>query len=203
MSCLEVTKNIESSITINDKYVARGVLNAELKNLFKQAAAQYNIDWKWVAALSFCESNWNSSAKNSLGYSYEGLCGFSQSTITSTLGPGHSSKNARDQAFAAAKNMSLNFTQGKKLGFDDESAYLYAGICHNAGVGGAKWAYNNANPKTIVGMQQSLLTCDGGYGQHGNKVGWFKVSSQEANRQSKEKANYPIKMKSADSGIKD
>ena len=36
MSCLEVTKNIESSITINDKYVARGVLNAELKNLFKQ-----------------------------------------------------------------------------------------------------------------------------------------------------------------------
>ena len=203
MSCLEVTKNIESSITINDKYVARGVLNAELKNLFKQAAAQYNIDWKWVAALSFCESSWNSSATNSLGFSYEGLCGFSQETITIALGPGHSSKDAKDQAFAAAKNMSLNFTQGKKLGFDDESAYLYAGICHNAGVGGARWAYNNANPKTIAGIQQALLTCDGGYGPHGKKVGWFKVSSQEANRQSKEKAEYPVKMKSAYSGIKD
>ena len=190
-------------IEINNKWVARGTLSQELRNLFKRASAQYGINWKWLAALSYCESNWNSSVKNSLGYSYEGLCGFSQSTITNTLGKGHSSKSAEDQAFAAAKNIALNYNTAKKYGFDDESCYLYAGICHNAGVGGAKWAYNNANPKTIEGIRQALLTHDGGYGPHGNKVGWFKVGSKEANRQNREKAEYPVKMKSAYYGIKE
>ena len=151
--------------------------------------------------MAYVESGWRTSVKNKDGFF--GLFQYKQKTITAVLGPGYNYQNAEHQALAASKNMSLNFTRAKKLGFDNESAYLYAGICHNAGIGGAKWVYDNANPKTIVGMQQALLTCDGGYGPHGNKVNWFNVSPIKANKQSKEKAEYPIKMKSAYSGIKD
>ena len=101
---------------------------------------------------------------------------------------------------AAAKNMSRYVADAKSRGFTVEDQYLYAGIAHNAGIGGALWAYKNAKPRNVVGMQNALLMCDGGYGTHAWKCKWdgFKnMRPTERLRQTKEKYEYPKKMKSA------
>lgn len=180
-----------------------GTLTKNLLQCFKDAANYYHIDWMWLAALAYCESGWNASAKNQLGYSYGGLCGFSQKTLNETIGKeikNPDKLNARHQAMAAAKNMSLFMADARRRGFNVEEQYLYAGIAHNAGIGGANWAYRNANPRNIVGMQMALLMCDGGYGTHAWKCKWKGFENMrptERVRQSTEKYEYPKKMKSA------
>lgn len=190
--------NPSSSVETDAKYYTGGKLNDNLKNLFKQKATKYGIDWKWLAALAWKESRWNSNIGNGYGYSFSGLFQYNSKSIGFADGRRLNVNNPEDQAEAAARDLKQNRQTGLKNGLSEEESYLYAAICHNAGVGGAKWAFENASPKNIRGMQNALLNCDGGYGFHGQKVRWLKkMSDKEARRQSQEKVEFPVGVKSA------
>lgn len=197
----------ESQVVVgyDEKYKV-GVLTKGMKQYFVDAANKYHLDWRWIAALAYCESKWKTaSAINLQGYfnDYKGLCGFTQKTLREALGKDISNPsvtNPAHQALAAAKRMNEYIAVAKKNGFSDEECYLCAGIAHNIGSRGALWAYNNAKPKNITGMQMVLLNCDGGYGPHAYKSGWFEkknMTKTELHKESREKATYPNKMKTA------
>lgn len=197
MSCYD-TLNPSSNLESDAKYYTGGNLNDNLKNLFKQKAAAYGIDWKWLAALAWVESKWQSNIGNGFGYSYKGLFQYNITSIGYANGKALNVNSAEDQTEAAARDLKYNRQTGLNNGLNEQESYLYAAICYNAGVGGAEWAFKSAYIKNIAGMRNALLTADGGYGFHGRKVGWFnKMSDKEAARQSKEKAEYPVKVKSA------
>lgn len=183
-----------SSLNVLEDYTYPKKLDANLQKLFKEKANLYQIDWKWLAAFSWQESKWGAVKTNQLGYSFTGLFQYNKDSI----GKGNNGKNLdlnddADQTEAAARDIKKNKNIGLGYGLTDYDSYLYAAIAHNAGPGAAKWAIQNAaNPKTITGMQRVLLNKDGGYG----KRFLNKVNDKEANRQSREKAQFPIQIHS-------
>ena len=57
--------NISSySATIDVKPANINSLPENLKTIFKAKAYKYNLDWKWLAAISWVESKWSTNAVN-------------------------------------------------------------------------------------------------------------------------------------------
>lgn len=187
-----------SNLNVLENYPYPKKLDDNLQNLFKEKANLYQIDWKWLAAFSWQESKWGASKKNKLRYSYTGLFQYNKDSI----GRGHDNRILTldldaDQTEAAARDIKQNKDIGLTYGLSEYDSYLYAAIAHNAGPTAAKWAAKYANPKTIAGMQDVLLHKDGGYGPHAIKAKWFsKKTPDEADRQSREKAQFPIQIHS-------
>ena len=142
---------------------------------FIKYAGMYNIDWRWLAALSWVETKWKPEYKEDI----IGLFQYSQKDHNSRFNV----RSDEQQTAFAALDFHTAMDKAKKNGLSNtEDQCLYAAISHNAGVAGAKWALDEANPKSISSMCNVLLN---GYRQR-----WGVGSN-------KEKAEYPIKVKKA------
>lgn len=192
MSCLYNQKaggEDYDKIRVDEKWCASGNLSDKLVQLFKQKAQTYELDWKWLAALAWVESNWRIDVQNSLGY--YGLFQFLDKNLNDGVKSGekrYSLKSPEDQTEVAAKNMKKRREFAKKKGMGEEDSYLYAGMAHNCGSAGAQFLLEKSSPKTVYQMTRiervlpaSMFT--------------YKFMSSTAKR--KEISEYPYKMKSA------
>ena len=183
------TQSKNESITTEKKWEANGKLTNELIALFKKEANKNNLDWRWLAALSYVESNWRINIRNS--YGYYGLFQFLDSTLNDGVKKGerrYSLTNPEDQTIVAAKNMAKRKDFAAKNGMNEEDSYLYAGMAHNCGDGGARFLLGKASPKTIYNMTQVEKNLP-------TKEFKYKFISSSAKR--KEISEYPYRMKSA------
>ena len=138
---------LENIVIPEDKWTPTGKISSSLMALFKDAAKENGLDWRWLAALSNAETGgWNESSRNTSGF--HGIFQFKQIYMCS----GMNSNSTRDQVYCAAKNMKSFFDTAKKYNFSDTDSYLYACIAHNCGVGGAQFLLDKASVKSISGM---------------------------------------------------
>lgn len=146
-NCYEVTHSISNSDIVGSdlNFRVSGSLSNELINLFKNIARSNELDWRYLAALSYVESKWNSTIQNS--YGYYGLFQFIQKTMC-----GGSVYNVTDQTNCAASNMRSRINFAKKKGMDEKNAFMYATIAHNTGDGGAQFLLSKASTKDVNGM---------------------------------------------------
>jgi membrane-bound lytic murein transglycosylase MltF len=195
MSCYSNTSANGSTqnvpLTADKKWYANGELTSDLMTLFRQEADKTNpkLDWRWLAALSYVESNWRTNVKNSLGY--YGLFQFLDETLNSNLGKDekrYSIYSPPDQTKVAAKNMANNVKFAKSKFMTDEDSYLYAGMAHNCGVGGAQFLLSMSFPKTVYQMVQT---------EKNLPAKDFKYSFMAGTAKRKEISEYPYKLKSA------
>nr|DAS58155.1 MAG TPA: endodeoxyribonuclease I [Caudoviricetes sp.] len=136
---------IENVNSVDIKNGIPDVIKSALMSYSQQIGVN---DWRWLAALSYVESRWNTNAKNSSSGFY-GLFQFKQSTI----GKGYDVHNVHDQIKVAATNFKNEFNKSKKRwGLNDENAALYAALAHNVGSGGAQFLMENAPNKNVNGM---------------------------------------------------
>ena len=147
-NCYEVTHSLSNSDIVGSdiNFRVSGSLSNELIKLFKNAAQSNNLDWRYLAALSYVESEWNSTVQNS--YGFYGLFQFKQKYMCS----GGSIYNVTDQTNCAASNMRSNINFAKKKGMDDKNAFMYATIAHNAGPAAARSLLDKASTKDVNGM---------------------------------------------------
>ena len=110
MSCYSNSANgsqtKDGSIATEKKWEANGTLTEELISLFKSEAQKNSLDWRWLAALSYVESNWRTNIRNS--YGYYGLFQFIDSTLNDGVKAGqrrYSLTSPKDQTEVAARNM--------------------------------------------------------------------------------------------------
>ena len=187
--------NISSySATIDVKPANINSLPNVLEKIFKEKAKKYKLDWKWLAALSWVESAWRTNVTNSIGY-----CGLFQwhrncKDMNHTLGRNVSNIfSVEDQTEATAKRMASNIQIAAKKGLSGEDKYLYAGVCHNAGEGGASFILGKSSPKNVYQMSQTIRNIPS------SQIEW-KWMRTTAKRN--EISQYPFKMKSAYQSIK-
>ncbi len=171
-----------SEVSTKQKWHVGGSLTDDLIALFKEKAQKYGLDWKWLAALAYVESNWRTNVKNQ--YGYYGLFQFRESTIDK----GYSIYKPEDQTEIAAKNMSAAKNKANGYGMTNEDCYLYAGMSHNCGIGGAQFLLGKASPKNVFQMVQVELTLPDSE---------FKYKFMSSSAKRKEISEYPSKMKSA------
>ena len=147
-NCYEVTDSISNSDIVgsNIKFRVSGSLSNELINLFKNAAHSNKLDWRYLAALSYAESTWNTTIENSDGF--YGLFQFKQKYMCS----GRSIYSVTDQINCAASNMRSRINFAKKKGMDEKNAFMYATIAHNTGDDGAQFLLTKASTKDVNGM---------------------------------------------------
>ena len=148
-NCYEVTDSISNSDIVgsNIKFRVSGSLSNELINLFKNAAQSNNLDWRYLAALSYVESaGWNTTIQNDNGF--YGLFQFKQKYMCS----GKSIYNVKDQTDCAASNMRSRINFAKKKGMDEKNAFMYATIAHNTGDHAAQSLLDKASTKDVNGM---------------------------------------------------
>jgi len=147
-NCYEVTHSISNSDIVGSdiNFSVSGSLSNELIKLFKNAARSNNLDWRYLGALSYAESKWNTTIRNSDGF--YGLFQFLQKYMCS----GGSVYNVTDQTNCAASNMRNRINFAKKKGMDDKNAFMYATIAHNTGDGGAQFLLDKASTKDVNGM---------------------------------------------------
>jgi len=148
-NCYEVTHSIPNSDIVGTdiNYSVSGSLSNDLIKLFKDAAQSYNLDWRYLAALSYVESaGWNTTAKNDDGY--YGLFQFKQKYMCT----GKSIYSVKDQTDCTASMMRSNINFAKKKGMDDKNAFMYATIAHNTGAGAAQSLLDKASTKDVNGM---------------------------------------------------
>lgn len=177
------------SITEEKKWNVKGSITQNLINLFKNTAQKYGLDWKWLAALGYVESAWNVNIKNR--YGYYGLFQFLDSTLNSGVKKGETRyvlTSPVDQTEVAAKNMSNRLNYARNHGLNGEDCYLYAGMAHNCGDGGAQFLLGKSSPKTVYQMTQVEKNLP-------SKE--FKYSFMAGQAKRKEISEYPYKMKSA------
>ena len=193
--------NISSySATIDVKPANINSLPKVLKNIFKEKAKKYKLDWKWLAAIAWVESKWDTNAVNDGGYcglfqwhrNCEDINEFLDKKTTNIF-------NVEDQTEAAAKRMASNIQIAAKKGLSGEDKYLYAGICHNAGEGGAQLILSNSQPKTVRQMSQTIkvLPLSKMKTAKGKTLTWMATPKKR-----NEISQYPYKMKSAYQSIK-
>lgn len=180
MSCYW-DRNADGTIGTESKWFAKGTLTDNLKQLIQSKANKYNLDWKWLAAMAYVESAWNTNAGPNK-YGYYGLFQFRGDTIDGDL------YSIENQTENAAKNMARNLKTAQRKGMSNEDCYLYAGMAHNAGPGGAGFILNKAISKTIFGMQHAILTIPA------SQMPWSWMATDSKR---KEIHDYPTKMKSA------
>ena len=148
-NCYEVTHSISNSDIVGSgiNYRVSGSLSNDLIKLFKDAAQSYNLDWRYLAALSYVESaGWNTTIKNKKGF--YGLFQFKQIYMCS----GKDVNSPKDQTDCAASNMRSRIDFAKKKGMDDKNAFMYATIAHNTGDGAAQSLLDKASTKDVNGM---------------------------------------------------
>lgn len=147
-NCYEVTHSISNTDIVGSdiKFKVSGSLSNDLIILFKNAANSNKLDWRYLAALSYAESEWNTTAKNKKS-GYYGLFQFKQDTMCSG-----SVYRVEDQTNCAASNMRSNINFAKKKGMDDKNAFMYATIAHNTGPGAAQSLLDKASTKDVNGM---------------------------------------------------
>ena len=148
-NCYEVTHSISNSDIVGSdiNYRVSGSLSNELINLFKNAANSNNLDWRYLAALSYVESaGWNTTIKNKDGF--YGLFQFKQKYMCS----GGSIYSITDQTNCAASNMRSRINFAKKKGMDEKNAFMYATIAHNTGDTAAQSLLDKASTKDVNGM---------------------------------------------------
>lgn len=148
-NCYEVTHSISNSDIVGSgiNFRVSGSLSNELIKLFKNAAQSNNLDWRYLAALSYVESaGWNTTIKNDKGF--YGLFQFKQKYMCS----GKSIYSVKDQTDCAASNMRSNINFAKKKGMDDKNAFMYATIAHNTGPAAAQSLLDKASTKDVNGM---------------------------------------------------
>ncbi len=183
------TQSKSNSIKTEKKWEANGKLTDDLIALFKKVANNNSLDWRWLAALSYVESNWRINIENS--YGYYGLFQFLDRTLNDGVKKGerrYSLTNPEDQTVVAAKNMAERKRFAVKNGMNEEESYLYAGMAHNCGVGGAQFLLGKASPKTIYNMTQVEKNLPSNE---------FKYKFMSSSAKRKEISEYPYKMKSA------
>lgn len=158
--------------------------------VIKEKAQKYNIDWKWLAAMAYVESNWVTNVRNGIGY-----CGLFQwhenrKDIAWILNKKTTEiTNIFDvdmQTEASAKRMAANVRKASLLGLKGDDCYLYAGICHNTGEGGAELILSHCMPKTVRQMSQEIKTMPAIY---------IKWSWMQTHDKRNEISEYPLKMK--------
>ena len=147
-NCYEVTHSISNTDIVGSdiKFKVSGSLSNDLIILFKNAANSNNLDWRYLAALSYAESEWNTTAKNKK-CGYYGLFQFKQDTMCSG-----SVYRVEDQTNCAASNMRSNINFAEKKGMDKKNAFMYATIAHNTGAGAAQSLLDKASTKDVNGM---------------------------------------------------
>lgn len=147
-NCYEVTHSIPNSDIVGSdiNFRVSGSLSNELIKLFKNAAQSNELDWRYLAALSYAESTWNTTAQNDDGF--YGLFQFIQKYMCS----GGSIYSVTDQTNCAASNMRSRINFAKKKGMDEKNAFMYATIAHNTGDGGAQFLLSKASTKDVNGM---------------------------------------------------
>lgn len=148
-NCYEVTHSISNSDIVGSdiNYSVSGSLSNDLIKLFKDAAQSYNLDWRYLAALSYVESaGWNTTIKNKKGF--YGLFQFKQKYMCT----GKSIYSVKDQTDCAASMMRSNINFAKKKGMDDKNAFMYATIAHNTGADAAQSLLDKASTKDVNGM---------------------------------------------------
>lgn len=147
-NCYEVTDSISNSDIVgsNIKFRVSGSLSNELINLFKNAAHSNKLDWRYLAALSYAESTWNTTIENSDGF--YGLFQFKQKYMCS----GGSIYSVTDQINCAASNMRSRINFAKKKGMDEKNAFMYATIAHNTGDRAAQSLLDKSSTKDVNGM---------------------------------------------------
>lgn len=170
-------------ITEDNRWTVKGTLPSDVKNLIILKANKYNLDWRWLAAMAYVESSWRTDAGPNK-YGYYGLFQFRSDSI----GSGRSIYSVEDQTEMAAKNMSNYVNYAKKKGMSSEDCYLYAGLAHNCGPGGAQFLLSKSSSNTVYGMIQVELTLPSSD---------FKYKTLIAKNKRKEVSEYPVKMKSA------
>ena len=148
-NCYEVTDSISNSDIVgsNIKFRVSGSLSNELIKLFKNAAQSNELDWRYLAALSYVESaGWNTTIQNDDGF--YGLFQFKQKYMCS----GGSIYSVTDQTNCAASNMRSRINFATKKGMDKKNAFMYATIAHNTGDDGAQFLLTKASTKDVNGM---------------------------------------------------
>lgn len=182
--------NISSySATIDVKPANINSLPENLEKIFKEKANKYNLDWKWLAAIAWVESKWRTNAVNDYGYS--GLFQWHKNCkeINSFLDKKTTNIfNVEDQTEATAKRMASNIQIAFNKGLSGEDKYLYAGVCHNAGEGGASFILGKSSPKNVYQMTQTIRNIPS------SQIEW-KWMRTTAKR--KEISEYPFLVKSA------
>lgn len=160
--------------------------------VIKAKAQKYGIDWRWLAAMAYVESNLVTNARNSKGY-----CGLFQwnenrKDIAHILGKDVSDiGNIYDvdlQTEASAKRMAANVNDSRYKGLNGDDCYLYAGICHNAGEGGAGFILSRSMPKTVRQMSKTIMNVPS------SEIKWDWMKKKEKRD---EISTYPQKMKAA------
>lgn len=177
------------SVTADSKWSANGKLSNNLISLFKEKAQKYNLDWRWLAALSYVESGWRTNVKNS--YGYYGLFQFLDSTLNSGVKNNetrYSLTNPSDQAEVAAKLMAKRKSYANGKGLNPEDCYLYSGMAHNCGDGGAQFLLGKSSPKNVYQMTQVEKKLPSSE---------FKYKFMASSKKRKEISEYPFRMKSA------
>lgn len=192
-STINETPSVIEPVAINKDWSKIGNLTDELIKIFKKYAkkdnhgGKYDIKWQWLAALAWVESNWRVNVKNELGY--YGLFQFLDKNLNDGVKPGtYSLTNPEHQAKVAAKNMSARQKAAKDEGLSEDEAYMYAGIAHNCGRGGAYFLLDKASPKTIAQMVHIEKTLP---------AREFTYDFMASDKKRKEISEYPYKMRDA------
>lgn len=193
MSCYSNSANgsqtKDGSIATEKKWEANGTLTEELISLFKSEAQKNSLDWRWLAALSYVESNWRTNIRNS--YGYYGLFQFIDSTLNDGVKAGqrrYSLTSPKDQTEVAARNMARRKGFAATKDMNEEDSYLYASMAHNCGDGGAQFLLGKASPKTVYNMVQV---------EKNLPAGEFRYKFMSSSAKRKEISEYPYKVKSA------
>jgi hypothetical protein len=147
-NCYEVTHSISNTDIVGSdiKFNISGSLSNDLIILFKNAANSNNLDWRYLAALSYAESEWNTTAKNDDGF--YGIFQFKQKYMCT----GKSIYSVKDQTDCAASMMRSNINFAEKKGMDKKNAFMYATIAHNTCAGAAQSLLDKASTKDVNGM---------------------------------------------------